>query len=54
MEAIIPTELREPTLQTTVAIASDNEQQITLCLDLLEEKKEMTVVRIAAYHKKLK
>lgn len=54
MEAVIPTELEEPTLQTSIANIPDNEQQLTLCLELLEEKIEKIRVRIAAYHLKLK
>lgn len=36
MKAIIPTEIQESTLRPKVADALDNEQQLVLCLDLLE------------------
>ncbi|CAL2237893.1 unnamed protein product [Prunus armeniaca] len=49
-EAVIPTEIGLPTIRTMVADSKDNDQQISLNLDLIKEHREVAALRLANYH----
>ena len=52
MEAIIPTEIGVPTLQTKIPKKA-NVEAVTKDLDMTDELCEVTVVRIASYQQRL-
>ena len=52
MEAIVPTEIGMPTLRTDTPEQSNTESVIK-DLDMEDELREATAVRIASYHRKL-
>ena len=52
MEAIIPTEIGMPTLRTEIP-KKDNVEAITKDLDMTDELREATAVRIASYQQRL-
>ena len=53
-EAVIPLEIGFPTLRTSSFNPSDNDEQLTKSLDLIEEIRENAVVQLAYYQQKLK
>ena len=53
-EAIIPLETSFPTSRTNSFNLSDNNEQLTKILDLIEEKRENVMVQLAYYQQKLK
>ena len=53
-EAVIPLEIGFPTSRTNSFNPSDNDEQLTKSLDLIEENKENTMVQLAYYQQKLK
>ena len=53
-EAVIPLETSFPMLRTSLFNPSDNDEQLTKSLDLIEEKKENVMVQLAYYQQKLK
>ena len=53
-EAVIPLETGFPTLRTSPFNPRDNDEQLTKSLDLIEEKREKTMVQLAYYQQKLK
>ena len=53
-EAVIPLETSFPTSRTSSFNPSDNDEQLTKSLDLIEEKKENAMVQLVYYQQKLK
>ena len=53
-EAVIPLETSFPTSRTSSFNPSDNDEQLTKSLDLIEEKRENAMVQLAYYQQKLK
>ena len=53
-ETIIPLETGFPTSRTSSFNLSDNDEQLTKSLDLIEEKRENAMVQLAYYQQKLK
>ena len=53
-EAVIPLETSFPTSRTSSFNPSDNDEQLTKSLDLIEEKRENVMVQLANYQQKLK
>ena len=53
-EAVIPLETGFPTSRTSSFNSKDNDEQLTKILDLIEEKRENAMVRLAHYQQKLK
>ena len=53
-QAVIPLETGFPTLRTSPFNPRDNDEQLTKSLDLIEEKREKTMVQLAYYQQKLK
>ena len=53
-EAVIPLEISFPTLRTSSFNLSDNDEQLTKSLDLIEKKRENAMVQLAYYQQKLK
>ena len=53
-EAIIPLETGFLTLRISSFNPMDNDEQLTKSLDLIEEKRENTMVQLAYYQQKLK
>ena len=53
-EAVIPLETGFPTSRTSSFNPRDNDEQLTKSLDLIEEKRENTMVQLAYYQQKLK
>ena len=53
-EAVIPLETGFPTSRTCSFNSKDNDEQLTKILDLIEEKRENAMVRLAHYQQKLK
>ena len=54
IEAVIPLETGFPTSRTSSFNPSDNDEQLTKSLDLIEEKRENAMVQLAYYQQKLK
>ena len=54
VEAVIPLEIGFPTSRTSSFNPSDNDEQLTKSLDLIEEKRENAMVQLAYYQQKLK
>ena len=52
MEAIVPTEIDNPTLETDISEQSNTEFEIK-DIDMVDELREATTVRIASYHNRL-
>ena len=53
-EAVIPLEIGFPMSRTSSFNPSDNDEQLTRNLDLIEEKRENAMVQLAYYQQKLK
>ena len=53
-EAVIPLETGFPTSRTSSFNPRDNDEQLTKSLDLIEEKRENTMVQLAYYQQKSK
>ena len=53
-EAVIPLETGFPTLRSSLFNPSDNDEHLKRNLDLIEEKRENTMVQLAYYQQKLK
>ena len=53
-EAVIPLEENFPTLRTDSFTSSSNDELLGKSLDLIEERREKTVIQLAYYHQKLK
>ena len=54
VEAVIPLEVGIPTTQTTDFIVETNEDSLRKDLDLLEEKRDLAMVRLASYQQRIK
>jgi hypothetical protein len=54
VEAIIPLEVEMPTTRTTEFEVETNEKTLWKDLDLLEEKRDLAVVRLASYQQRMK
>ena len=54
VEAVIPLETGFPKSRTSSFNPSDNDEQLTKSLDLIEEKRESAMVQLAYYQQKLK
>ena len=54
MEAVIPLEVGIPTTRTTDFVVETNEDNLRKDLDLLEEKRDLTVVQLASYQQRIK
>ncbi|XP_059670631.1 uncharacterized protein LOC132316139 [Cornus florida] len=52
-EAVIPTEAAIPTFRTSLLLEGNNSQQLEHSLDLLDEKKDATAIRLASYQQQL-
>ena len=53
-EAVIPMEIGFPTLRTGSFTPSNNNELLGKCLDLIEERRENAMVKLAYYQHKLK
>ena len=53
-KVVIPLETRFPMLRTSSFIPSNNDGLLEKSLDLIEERKEKTMVQLAYYQHKLK
>ena len=53
-ETIIPLETGFPTSRTSSFNPSDNDEQLTMSLDLIKENRENAMVQLAYYQQKLK
>ena len=53
-KAIIPLEANFPTLRMNSFTPSSNDELLGNSLDLIEERREKTVIQLAYYHQKLK
>ena len=53
-EAVIPLETRFPTLRTSTFSTDSNDRLLEKSLDLIEERRESAMVRLAYYQHKLK
>ena len=53
-EAVIPLETSFPTLRTSTFTPSNNDELLGKSLDLIEERREKTMIQQAYYHQKLK
>ena len=53
-EAIIPLEANFPTLRMSSFTPSSNDELLGKSLDLIEERREKTVIQLTYYHQKLK
>ena len=54
VEAVLPLEANFPTLRTNCFTLSGNDELLGEILDLIEERKERTMIHLAYYHQKLK
>ena len=54
VETVIPLEVGMPTTRTTEFIVETNEDNLWKDLDLLEEKRDLAVVRLASYQQRLR
>uniref|UniRef100_A0A2N9FQ09 Uncharacterized protein n=1 Tax=Fagus sylvatica TaxID=28930 RepID=A0A2N9FQ09_FAGSY len=54
MEAVIPLEIGLPTTRTTEFDVQTNEDHLRKDLDLVEEKRDMAMVRLASYQQRIK
>ena len=54
VEAVLPLEVNFPTLRTNSFTPSGNDELLGEILDLIEERKERTMIHLAYYHQKLK
>ena len=53
-EVVLPLETSFPTLKTGTFTLSNNDGLLGRSLDLIEEKREKTMIHLAYYHQKLK
>ena len=53
-KAVIPLEANFPTLRTNSFTPSSNDDLLDESLDLVEERREMAMIHLAYYHRKLK
>ena len=53
-EVVIPLEANFPTLRTNSFTPSGNDELLGESLDLIEERREKTMIQLAYYHQKLK
>ena len=53
-EAVLPLETSFPSLRTGTFTLSNNDELLGRSLDLIEEKREQTMIQLAYYHQKLK
>ena len=53
-EAVIPLENGFPTMRTSTFTSDGNDELLKKNLDLIEERRENTMVQLAYYHHKLK
>nr|XP_023929875.1 uncharacterized protein LOC112041189 [Quercus suber] len=53
-EAVIPLETGFPTMKTSSFSPADNDEQLQMGLDLIEERRENAMVRLAHYQQKLR
>ena len=54
VEAVIPLEIGLPTIRTTDFDVQINEDSLRKNLDLLEERRDMAVIRLASYQQQIK
>ena len=53
-KAVIPLETSFPTLRTSTFTLSNNDELLGKSLDLIEKRREKTMIQLAYYHQKLK
>ena len=53
-EAVIPLEANFPMLRTSSFTPSINDELLGKSLDLIDERREKAVIKLACYHQKLK
>ena len=53
MEAIIPLEVGLPTIRSEIFEPANNDEAIAQALDLIEERREAALIRLAAYQQQL-
>ena len=51
---VIPLETSFPALRTSTFTSSNNDELLRKSLDLIEERREKTMIQLAYYHQKLK
>jgi hypothetical protein len=54
VEAVIPLEVGLPTTRTKEYDAEENESNLKKDLNLLEEKRDMAIIRLASYQQQMK
>jgi hypothetical protein len=54
VEAVIPLEVGLPTTRTTEFVVETNKEDLWKDLDLLEERRDLAVVRLASYQQRIK
>ena len=54
VEAVIPLEIGMPTIRTTEFDVQTNEDNLHKDLDLMEERRDLAMVRLAAYQQRMK
>ena len=54
IEAVIPPEIRFPTLRTSLFALDNNDHILEKSLDLIEERRENAMVQLAYYQQRLK
>ena len=54
VEAVIPLEVGIPTTRTTDFVVETNEDNLRKDLDLLEERRDLAIVRLASYQQRIK
>ena len=54
VEAVIPLEVGMPTTRTTEFIVETNEDSLQKDLDLLEERQDLAVIRLASYQQRMR
>ena len=53
-EVVIPLEANFPTMRVSSFTSSSNDELLGKSLDLIEERREKTVIQLVYYHQKLK
>ena len=53
-EVVIPLEASFPTLRISIFTPSNNDELLGKSLDLIEKRREKTMIQLAYYHQKLK
>lgn len=53
VEAVIPVETRLPTARTNVFEVREDDQLLYMCLDLIEESRDVALIRLANYQQRV-